>query len=243
LFVLLLLVSSLVLEETSLGLKGQFSSLSVVLVGLLVHSSDAGKVWVECLQSAKVLQWVLLLLGVHWLVLSTVSDGALNGIRVDDLSNVRVGQDGSVEVVASLFLSGNSVSTEDLVKGFEGRFSPDDESSEVTTRSKLSQVESVNVADLNAWDVSDGSEESDVLIVVDEEWTFTESVSSVSELALTGSNDLSVGNSFNIFVGTESLQEGNDVSSLLNTLELVIDDQRKVGDSADSVTSCQDERG
>jgi len=198
--------------------------------------------WVKGLQSTEVLQWVLLLLGVKRLVLSSVSDDALDGIGVDDLCDVRVGQDGSVEVVASLFLGSNSVSTEDLVEGLEGRFSPDDESSEVTTRSQLSQVESVDIADFNTWDVSDGSEESDVLVVVNEKWALSELVSSVSELTLTSSDNLSVGNSFNIFVGTESLQEGNDVSGLFNTFELVINDQRKVGDSTDSVSSGQNER-
>jgi len=198
--------------------------------------------WVKGLQSTEVLQWVLLLLGVKRLVLSSVSDDALDGIGVDDLCDVRVGQDGSVEVVASLFLGSNSVSTEDLVEGLEGRFSPDDESSEVTTRSQLSQVESVDIADFNTWDVSDGSEESDVFVVVNEKWALSELVSSVSELTLTSSDNLSVGNSFNIFVGTESLQEGNDVSGLFNTFELVINDQRKVGDSTDSVSSSQNER-
>lgn len=240
LLVLLLLISSLSLEETSLCLKSQLSSLTVVFISLLVHSSDGGEVWVEGLQSVDVFQWVLLLLGVKRSVFSLVSDDALDGIGVDDLCDIRVGQDGSVEVVASLFLGSNSVGTEDFVKGLEGRFSPDDESSEVTTRSQLSQVKSVDVADFNTWDVFDSSEEGDVFVVVDEEWALSESVSSVSELTLTSSDDLSVGNSFNIFVSTESLQESNDISGLLDTFELVIDNQRKVGDSTDSVASSQD---
>lgn len=198
---------------------------------------------VESLQSTEVGQWILLLLGVDWLVFFTVSDGALDSIRVDDLCDIRVGQDSSVEVVSGLFLGSNSVGTEDLVKGLEGGLSPDDESSEVTTWSQLSKVKSVDVADFNSWDVSDGSKESDILVVVDKEWAFTKPVSSVSELALTGSNDLGVGDSFNIFVGTEFLQEGNDVSGLLDTFDLVVDNQRKVGDSTDSVASGQDKRG
>jgi len=242
LLVFLLLVSRLSLEETSLGLKGQLSSLSVVFVGLLVHSLKGGKVGVKLLQSIEVLQWVLLLLRVEWLVFSTVSDNALDGIGVDDLCNVGVGQDGSVEVVASLFLRSNSVSSEDLVKGLEGRFSPDDESSEVTTRGQLSQVKSVDIADFNTWDVSDGSEESDVFVVVNEKWASTESVSLVSEFTLTSLDGLGVGDSFNIFVGTESLQESDDVSGLFNTFELVINNQWEVGDTADSVASSQNER-
>jgi len=199
--------------------------------------------WVEGFHSIEVLQWVLLLLGVNWSVLSFVSDGTLYGIGVDDLGNIGVGQDSSVEVISTLFLASASVATEDLVKGLEGRFSPDDESSEVTTRSQLSQVKSVDIADFNTWNISDGSEESDVFVVVYEERTFTKFVSSVSELAFTGSDDLSVGNSFNIFVGTESLQESDDVSGLFNTFDLVINNQWKIGDATDSVTSSQNERG
>jgi len=178
---------------------------------------------------------------VDSLVFSTVSDNALDGIGVDDLCDIRVGQDSSVEMVSRLFLSSNSVCSEDLVKSLEGRFSPDNESSEVTTWSQLSQVKSVDIADFNTWDVSNSSEEGDVLVVVDKEGTLTEFVSSVSELSFTSSDGLSVGNSFDVFVSTESLQEGNNISGLFNTFELVINNQWKVGDSANSVTSGRNE--
>ena len=111
----------------------------------------------------------------------------------------------------------------------------------MTTGSQLSEVKSVDVGDFNTGDVSDGSDEGGVFIVVDEKGTSSEIVSSVSELTLTSSDGLGVGNSFNIFVSTESLQEGNDVSSLFNNFELVIDNQRKVGDVGDSVTSGENE--
>jgi len=173
-------------------------------------------------------------------VLLLVSDGALDGIGVDDLSNIGVGEDSSVEVISGLALGSNSVSTEKFIEGLESRFSPDDESSEVTTGSELSKVKSVNVSDFNTGKVSNSSEESDVLVAVDKEGSSSESVSSVSELTLTRSNNLSVGNSFNIFVGTESLQESNGILSLFNTFEFIINNQRKIGDILDSVTSGED---
>jgi len=175
-------------------------------------------------------------------VLLLVSDGALDGIGVDDLSNIGVGEDSSVEVISGLALGSNSVSTEKFIEGLESRFSPDDESSEVTTGSELSKVKSVNVSDFNTGKVSNSSEESDVLVAVDKEGSSSESVSSVSELTLTRSNNLSVGNSFNIFVGTESLQESNGILSLFNTFEFIINNQRKIGDILDSVTSGEDQR-
>jgi len=134
-----------------------------------------------------------------------VSENTLNSIGVDDLGNVRVSQSGSVEVISSLFLGGNSVGTEDLVEGLESRFSPDDESSEVTTRSQLLQVKSVDIGDFNTGEVSNSSDEVNIFVVVDEEGSSTESVSSVSELSFTRSDGLSVGDSFNIFVSTEFL--------------------------------------
>lgn len=228
--------------ESSLGLKSDFSLGSVVLVSLLVHSSDDVSVWVQGFHGSGVFQWVLLLDGVEWGVVLSVSNNALDGIGVDDLGNISVGQDGSVEMISSLFLSGESVASEDLVEGLEGRFSPDDESSDVTTWGELSQVESVDIADFNAWDVSDGLEEGGVFVVVDEEWSLSESVSSVSELTLSWSDGLGVDDSFNIIISTESLEESNDFLGLGSTFDLVINDQRKVGDVVDSVTSGKDER-
>jgi len=164
-------------------------------------------------------------------VFNLVSDSILDGIGVDDLSNIRVGKDGSVEVVSSLAGGTNSVVTEDFIKGLEGRFSPDDESSEVTTRSELSEVKSVNVGDFNTGEISNSSEEGDVFVAVDKERSSSESVSLVSELTLTRLDNLSVGNSFNIFVGTESLQESNGILGLFNTFEFIVNNQRKVGDA------------
>jgi len=92
--------SAKILGETSLGLKGKLSSIFVIFVGLLVHSSNSGSVGVKDIHSTNVLQWVLLLLGVERLVSLLVSQNALDSIGVDDLGNVGVGQDSSVEMVA-----------------------------------------------------------------------------------------------------------------------------------------------
>lgn len=238
---LLLFISRSTSTDTSLVLKSEFSLGSVVFVGLLFHSSEGGSMGVKGISGSVVGQGVLLLDSVEDSVFSLVSDGALDGIGVDDLGNIGVSQDGSVEVISALFLSSKSVASEDVVEGLESRFSPDDESTEVTTGGELSEVKSVDVGDFNTGDVSDGSDEGGVFIVVDEKGTSSESVSSVSELTLTSSDGSGVGDSFNIFVGTESLQESNNVSGLFNTFDLVINDQRKVGDVVDSVTSGENE--
>jgi len=239
---LLLLISALALGDSSLGLDGEFSLLSVVFAGSLVHLSKSDGVGVQSFHSGGVLQGVLLLDDVNRLVGLLVSDSALDGVGVDDLSDIGVGKDGSVEVVSSLTDGSVSVATEEFIKSLEGRFSPDDESSEVTTGSELLKVKSVDVGDFNTGEVSNSSEEGDVFVAVNKEGTSSESVSLVSHLTLTSSDGLGVGNSFNIFVGTDSLQESNGILSLFDTFDLVIDNQRKHGDVLDSVTSGEDKR-
>jgi len=228
--------------ESSLGLKSKFSLGSVVFIGLLVHSSKDRSMWVQFVQSFVVGQWVLLLDLVNMLVFFLVSDGILNGVRVDDLGNISIGQDGSVEVISTLFFTSISVASENFIKGLEGRFSPDNESSEVTTWSQLSKVKSVNIADFNTWDVSDSSEEVNVFVAVDEEWSSSESVSSVSHFTFTSSDGFSVNDSFNIIISTESLEESNGILGLFNSFDFIVNNQRKVGDVIDSVTSSKDKR-
>jgi len=230
------------LGDTSLSLKGQFSSLSVIFSSLFVHSSNSVKVWVQGFSGSFTLQGVSLDGIVNGDAFLSVSNNRLNGIGVDDLGNIRVSQDSSVEVISVLLDGTITVGTEDSVKGFEGRFSPDDESSKVTTGSQLSQVESVNIGDFNSGDVSDSSEEVNILVAVDEEGASSESVSLVSELTLTSSDDLGFSNSFNIIIRTDSSQESNGISGLFNAFDLVINNQRKVGNIGNSVASGEDKR-
>jgi len=49
------------------------------------------------------------------------------------------------------------VGTEDEVQSLEGISGVDNESSEVTTWSKLEDVKSSDVADVNSWQISSGS--------------------------------------------------------------------------------------
>jgi hypothetical protein len=106
----------------------------------------------------------------------------------------------------------------------------------------LSQVKSVDIADFDTRKVSNSSDEGDVFIAVDKERSSSKSVSLVSEFTLTSLDGLGVGNSFDIFVGTELLQQSNGILSLFNTFDLVFNNQRKVGDVGNSVSSGHNER-
>ena len=62
-------------------------------------------------------------------------------------------------------------STEDLIKSSESALSPDDETPDVTTRSKLEQVEAVDAHNLNTRQVPESLDDTVILIVDDERTT------------------------------------------------------------------------
>ena len=120
--------SLLFLGEGSLLLKSFFSLLAASFVGSLFHLVNGLSVRVESLKSSSVLKWVLSSGGFWSAVSSLWSNDALDFVGVDDFSDVRVGDDVSLEVVARFALGSNSVGTENLVEGLESGLSPDDKS-------------------------------------------------------------------------------------------------------------------
>jgi len=64
--------------------------------------------------------------------------------------------DSSVHVVSLLIERILSIGSEQVIKGSEGTLGPDDESTQLTTRSQLQQVHSVNIAHINTRDISEG---------------------------------------------------------------------------------------
>jgi len=187
-----------------------------------------------------VLKTVVLGFVVSRVVLGS-SDDRLDLVGVDDLGNVGVGEDGSVESVTVLLLRAESVCSEDLVQGLEGGFGPDDESAEVTTWGELFKVESADVADVDSGNVSDGLDELDVFVGVDEERSSSEFESLGSALALSGSGGLGFDASFDVFPSTDSLEESDGILGLFNGFDLVFNDAGNVGDGGESVSSGQNE--
>ena len=74
---------------------------------------------------------------------------------------------------------------EDVIEQGEGTLSPDDETTEVTTRSELEEVEPPDVDYLNTGKVTEGLDNT-VVLVVDNERTTALAVTTVPELALAG---------------------------------------------------------
>ena len=178
---------------------------------------------------------------MEWLVLVSDSDNILDLIGVDDSGQIGVGEQGAVQLVSLLLLSGLSVRAEDVVQGLEGAGGPDDESTQLATGGELSQVQTVHVADLDAGNVAEGLGELDVLVGEDDQGTLSEFVSSASHFALAGSKSLVLDDFGDVFVGSESLEETDGILGLFVALELVINDQRKLRDVLDSVASGHDQ--
>lgn len=166
------------------------SSLSLgVSISLLLGEKYflLGSKWVESVSNGGVSEWVLLGLIVRSDVNSWLSKLGLNLIGVDDSGKIGAGHDSSVEVISTLFEGSVSVGTENSVKSSETTLGEDDESTEMSSWSELEDVESMDVASVNTWQVSSGSLQFVVSFVVDDQWSLSQDVSGVSQFTLTGS--------------------------------------------------------
>ena len=112
----------------------------------------------------------------------------------------------------------------------------------MATGGEVQEVQSVNIGGLNTGNVSESLGEFNVLVGVHDQRSFLNSVSSVSEFSFSSSQRLSVANSLDIGIGTNSLKELNGILGLLVALKSVINNERELGDALNSVTSGGDER-
>jgi len=162
------------------------------------ESASSLGVGVESLHKGLVLKWVL--------VGGLGSEGggadsaelALDLVRVDDSGEISAGHLASVELISTLLDSLLSVGSEDLVEVGEGILGEDDESAEVATGGELEQVQSVDAASVNTWEVSGGSLEEGVLISVNNEGTLSQNEARVSHLVLTSTGGSALADSFEI---------------------------------------------
>lgn len=181
----LLLSSSLGLG--SLGFEGSLSG----GVSLGFSGGDElslfGSEWVESVSDGRVGKWVLLGLIVNSDVSSGFSKFGLNLIGVDDSGKIGAGHDSSVEVISTLFEGSVSVGTENSVESSETTLGEDDESTEMSSWSELEDVESMDVASVNTWQVSSSVLQFVVSFVVDDQWSLSQDVSGVSQFTLTSS--------------------------------------------------------
>lgn len=139
--------------------------------------------------------------------------------------------------------SGSVVVSVVLVEGSEGALSPDDEASEMASRSELEEVESGNSDGFDSRDIAEGTSEVS-LLSVDDKGTASLYIASVSQLSLSGTDLLGILDVLDVLVGSELLEEGDGVLGLLESLEASIgDDEGDFGDGLDSVSTGKNERG
>jgi len=205
----------LVLDEGGAGFLT--SSGSHDLVGTL----GAGE-GVQLLHHVAVLERVLL-----GLVMS--AHGSLDGVELS-LDLVRVDDSGEIgaingvthELVSALVGTGLSVSAEDLVEDLEGSLGVDHESTNVSTRSEMEEVESIHAAGINTGEVPCDTPDVGVSVVEDDEGSLAHGEARVTVLSLTGTHFLGFADAFEICTGTE-LFDGGEEGTGAGTVHAVAD--------------------
>lgn len=225
-------LGSLLLEGGSTGLLAGLNSLGLSVAERLSSG-------VESLHGGFVGKRVLLALVGLVSADASHSELALDLVRVDDSGEVSAGHHVSTELEATLGDGSLSVGTEDVVELLKGILGEDDESSEVTTWGELEEVKSVDVADVDTFEVASGLLDKRVGITVDDEGTSAESETGVSQLALTGAHLLGRADTGKVAGDTDVVEGLKELAGLLNVEG--VNDEGELGHVLDSVTTGHDE--
>ena len=222
--------------------------LDALLAKLLLRESAS--VGVESEQNLLVAERVLLLhhgaLGASF-TLGCSQDG-LDFRRVDQTGQVCVGDRAGRQDEVLLEGRRSSGAAVDLIEGLESRRAPDDKATQVTTGSKLEEVERVHGRCLNAGDVTECTDEllAIRLRIVDNERAATLAETTVPQLTLTGAQLFGLLHLNELVTSTDGLEELDGTLGLgeRTTLEsLGLDNQRNLRYSSDTVTTGKEERG
>jgi hypothetical protein len=198
---------------------------------------------VQTVHDTLVLERVLLLSERTLVVLVTGrTDDGLDFVRVDQTSDIRVGHDVSRQDIVLLQGSRGFVGTVEFIQESKSRLSPDDETTQVSTRSQLEQVQTTDVDQFKTGQVAEGLDET-VVFVIDHKRTTALTVATVTELTLTSTELAGVGDLDNVRVGVEGLQEGNGFLGLGQLFSRVVNNKRDFLNLFDTVTTGHDQRG
>lgn len=182
------------------------------------------------------------------------SDDRLDLVRVDETGDVSSRDLGGREADKNCQFDNMAVSRTnknplearlllvDRVEGGNGRLGPDDESTNVTTRGELEEVEGLNGAGLDTGDVLESPDDT-LVLGVDDEGTPPLPVPPVPHLTLTGPDLPRVGNLGDVGVGSDSLEELDSSLGLVGGLDGRREDEGDLLDLLDPVASGEDKRG
>jgi len=226
------------------SLLKEISSLLSSLLRLGNRSSDVGgSSRVKSDSSSSVSERVQLGSGLA-VGLSGNVDSVLDFLRVDESVDIGVGHDGSWESVVDLGLRLLGLSSVDRVQLLKSISGPDDESSEVSSWGELKNIESVNIAEFNSWQVSQSLDHGAVICVVNNQRSSSLSVSSVSGFSLTVSKGHGLNNLLNIGVSIEGLEESNSLGGFVDSVNgLVVNNQRNFRNIINVVSSGHNQSG
>jgi len=224
------------------GGKGGGLGLERLLARQDSGSSLGDRVWVESSHGDGVSEWVvseeLALLGRSGL------QHSLDCGRSGDSGDIGVGKGRSRENVMLLGGGSSSGGSPQGVELLEGILSVDNESSNVGSRSELQEVESGDVAEVNTLDVSHRLVEGGRCVGVDEQGSSLVTPLAVSGLSLSNSNGLGFDDLLHVGPHSEVLQHLRSGLGLGEVVDnRVADDQRKLRDVLDPVSSGHHQRG
>ena len=135
--------------------------------------------------------------------------------------------------------SGREVSVNGI-ESFEGIFSENQESANMSAWGESENVQVVDVEDLDTWDVSKGSDDT-VVLSVDDGWSKFLNVFSVSRFTSAGSHSSGGVDSFDIVPSAELLQKIDCLFCFFVFLSSVADDQWDFWNFVDFVAFSHDQ--
>jgi len=165
--------------------------------------------------------------------MTSFSDNRLDLLRVDESGDVGRRDLGLGKNKAGLLLVNR-------VEGGNGGFGPDDESTDVSTGSELEEVEGLDGASLDTWNVLECSNNSFILGVNDQR-SPSLPVPPVPQLSLSGPDLSGVGDLGDVGVSGNGLEQLDGGPGLLGGFDIGRDDERTFLDLLDSVTSSENE--
>jgi hypothetical protein len=182
-------------------------------------------------------QSVLLVDNVFLDLLLTMEVG-LDFSRVDQTTEIRVGQSRSGKAITNFEMRGFLVGSIQSVELKESILGPDDKSSEMTSRSKLEEVQAMNADEFNTRDVSKGSEKWDCFVVVDNQRSASLDITPVPHFTLSCTKSLGLNDFFDIGVCVDFLEESDSIFGLIDLGNgFFIDNERDLGDTLNPVSA------
>mmetsp|Transcript_49813 Transcript_49813/g.120722 ORF Transcript_49813/g.120722 Transcript_49813/m.120722 type:complete len:258 (-) Transcript_49813:472-1245(-) len=199
-------------------------------LGLLGHPTFVGSNDVELFEGRNTLQWVGLGRVQLRLRLCRGQD-RLGFVTVDETGKVGICHGSSGDTL--------SIFTVDLVQGLECSLGPDTEPSHMSTGGQLEQVQTVDTAKLDTWQVTEGLFDT-VIGLIDNEWSTAHGMTAVTHLTLTGTDLLGITSLLDIIKGTNRRKKVLGGRCFGGRFDSIINNQWNLRDFIDDMSACHD---